>query len=43
MELLLLTVLVALLVVVAVRTAGDRRVPVRVPARVSQPRVSRRR
>jgi hypothetical protein len=43
MEVLLLTLLVALMTVVVARAANDRRVPVRIPARVSRQRVTRRR
>jgi hypothetical protein len=43
MEVLLLTLLVALMIVVVARAATVRQVPVRVPARVSRQRVVRRR
>jgi hypothetical protein len=43
MEIMLLVALVALMVALIVRGVEDRRVAVRVPARVSQPRVMRRR
>jgi len=43
MEIVMLVALVALMIAVAARGVQDRRVAVRVPARVSQPRATRRR
>jgi hypothetical protein len=42
MEVMLLVALVAIVVVFAARVASDRRVAVRVPARISRPRSRRR-
>ena len=43
MEVLVLLAIVALMAVIAARFAQDRRIAVRVPARVSRPRAIRRR
>jgi hypothetical protein len=42
MEVLLLLALLALMITFAARTAGERRIPIRVPAHLSRHRITRR-